>query len=270
MTALAQIQLVDLAEIYVQIGNMPGRLHGPKRTAQQAIIPGRAGSIITDLVSAGGREINFNGVIFADTLLLTTRQAAEDEFKELAYHSRVNVCVSDGTNAPRVIEGYATSLPIDPKGLTSLALGSDFAISILAEPFWRDKYPRQYALTETPVELPLGNAPCSPIVRVMGAATPVVSPVITLRRMSGEIIGTLEFDISLGDDDYVEHDFHTGMSRRIAAGVITEDSGMVDGDLFLALQPKHGSRQLNAWGTAELSSASGTPTGEIQYTRAWL
>lgn len=267
----ATIQLQELGSINIHVHQLPGRLHTPRRTAQQVIIPGRKGALITQLISSGAKELSITGTVFSNTLLVADRTAAEDTLKELAYASRVILTLDDSFNPVRQVDGYVTELSIDPIGLTILSPNSGFAMKMLVpDAVWYYLLPRQVKLSTTAQQLLIGNAVSSPVIRMMGAGVDVVNPVFKLRSITGKIVSTLTMTYTLTDNDYIEHNCATGQTVRVANGVVTEDNSISSGDLYAALEPRHCNRRMGEYVTGELSATSGTPTGECYYRVNWL
>ena len=81
---------------------------------------------------------------------------------------------------------------------------------------------------------------------------------------------TAGFTVSLGANDAIRIDCARGTVSKIASGVVTDalQAGYwTSGDYVLLLRPADGNPEMGVYPTVELSSSTGTPVGEITYTR---
>lgn len=132
--------------------------------------------------------------------------------------------------------------------------------------------PDGYALTTTRVACPIGTAESRPVILVHGGGAAMTNPVITIRNAAGDSVQTAGFTVSLGANDALRIDCARGSVSKIAAGVITDGlaaSYWTSGDYVLVLRPADGWVESAVYPSVELSSSTGTPVGEISYSRRY-
>lgn len=122
------------------------------------------------------------------------------------------------------------------------------------------------AVAATPYALVLGGLPVAPVLRIFGGVT---NPGAIYRDAQGTARCTLGYTITLGANDYLEHDFETGVARKSVAGTITVDYSLwtTKSDGLLVLNPLHGDAVTGAGPTLELTGSGAT--GELRYQRAY-
>ena len=141
------------------------------------------------------------------------------------------------------------------------------------DPYRYDVEPIPLSLSTTRVACPIGNGTSAPRIWLYGAGTAVVDPVVIVKNAAGDEVSRLTFSVSLGSNTALDIDCATQLVNRYSAGVLQTgtSSGLacVASGEFPVLDPTDASPPTSQWGTVELSSTTGTPTGLILYTRRW-
>jgi len=126
------------------------------------------------------------------------------------------------------------------------------------------------ALSATPVACPTGTAvSIPPRLRLFGAATPVVDPVVQLLRFDGTVASELALKGSLGTDTYLDLDGATEWLYLVTAGVRTSGLHWLLSGAFPQLSGEDAASSTGPYPLLALRSASGTPTGVALWRRAW-
>lgn len=137
-----------------------------------------------------------------------------------------------------------------------------------ADGYWRDDEPLLRALSASRVNCPVGTGVSHTAITLKGAGTPVVDPVITVRALSGEplsvltLAGSLTTNMAL-DIESAQSNLNLYDAGVLQTGTSSGNGWLVSGE-FPLLSGEDGESV-----TVELSSASGTPTGVLAYTRVW-
>lgn len=121
----------------------------------------------------------------------------------------------------------------------------------------------------TRVPIPVGSAPSGGLLRIMGPAT---NPVITVRRLTGDVVHTLGLTRTLAATDYEEIDLDLMRLTRFVSGVTTSDANAAtSGDIEdFSFSPEDGDALAGQYPTLECSGLTGDGNCEICYRRAWL
>lgn len=131
--------------------------------------------------------------------------------------------------------------------------------------------PDGYALSTTRVACPIGTAESRPVILVHGGGVAMTNPTVTLRNAAGDVVQTMAFTVSLGTTAALRIDCARMTASVITAGTITDALALgywTSGD-FPVLRPSDGWVESAAYPSVELSSNTGTPVGEITYTRRY-
>lgn len=234
---------------------VPNWLNATPRRVAVAPVYGRAGGIITSVDQYGPRMLQIAGTLQDTTASI--RREAERQIQDLCASGLVNIVVDDGATPAIGIDGLLTALNITSMvpSMTPTAsrLVADFACPT---PYWKDVEPTSRVITTTARALTLGNAPSSPIIRIMGAAT---NPVLTYRDAAGTAQKTLTITGTLlVTNDWLDIDMRTGVIRKYASGVITNGftSYTITGDFPWAFDPQDGDYLTSGWPTLEISSGT--------------
>lgn len=118
----------------------------------------------------------------------------------------------------------------------------------------------------TPYAVVLGNQAVAPVLRIFGAVT---NPGAVYRDAQGVARCTLGYTITLGANDWLEHDFDTGVVRKSVAGTVTVDYSLwtTKSDGLLVLNPLHGDAVSGAGPTLEVTGSGAT--AEVRYVEAF-
>lgn len=111
----------------------------------------------------------------------------------------------------------------------------------------------------TATDMPLGNAPVRPVIRITGSAT---NPTVTYKDSGGTTVTTLGLTVSIGAGDWVEVD--------CAEQTIVDQAGAshpeyLTSGTFIELDPTDGDYVTDTWPTLEVDSGDGQAT----YRKRW-
>lgn len=266
MTAV-RVNGIDLAERFgFYADTISGWLGMTTLTTPTVGVYGRDGGVGLPPTVGDGRALQLSMTTRATTP--DARRERERGLSALLRAGRVRLWVDDGITGPVQIEGRLRALAILPFGPSLSPLASRATIALVCddEPYWRDVEPttRALAVAATRYNLPLGTAPSSPVIRIMGSAT---NPTVTYRDAGGAAVRTLGFTVSLASTDYLDIDMRRGRIQKVASGVVTNGIALLTSGQFpWALDPQDGERETAAWPTLEVS----TGTGEVLFWRQWL
>jgi len=262
--------LVNGVNLGTRFGFYADRVTGWLGTATVATssvtLRGRDGGMAVPAVGGEGRRIEVAGTLRAETV--TARRDAERGVADLVRSGRVRLVVDDGLAGAMQIEGRlqaATFVPFGPS-LSPLASRGTLAFVCEDEPYWRDVEPttRAVAAVSTRYTVPLGTAPSSPIIRIMGSAT---NPVLTYRDAGGASVRSITFTATLTSSEYLDIDMRRGRVQRVTSGAAANGLSLITGgDFPWGLDPQDGDYGTSAWPTVEVSAG----TAEILWWRQWL
>lgn len=269
MTAVL-INGVSLATRFgLYVDRIGGWLPGTAVSGPRVTVLGRAGGLRTGPAETESRRIEIGGTIRKDSA--SDRRDAERGVADLVRSGRVRLVVDDGLAGATQIEGRLESLATVPFGpsLNPLAVRITAVFRCDEEPYWRDVEPRTVALATagTRYPIPLGTAPSSPIIRLMGTGS---NPVLTYRDAGGAAVHTLTTGShTLASDEYLDLDMRRGKAVHYDSGVAdnpTNQSVVLSAAFPFALDPQDGDYGTSAWPTLEVSAGS----AEVLYWRRWL
>jgi len=229
-------------------------------------VRGRDGGLALPATVFAGRRIEVAGTVRKDTV--SARRDAERQLSDLCRSGRVRLVVDDGVAGAMQVECRLVALAFLPFGPSLSPLASRGTLSFVAddEPYWRDVEPttRAVAAAATRYTVPLGTAPSSPIIRIMGSAT---NPVLTYRDAGGTSRRTLTFTATLTSSEYLDVDMRRGRIQRVTSGVAANGIGLLTaGNFPWALDPQDGDFTTSSWPTVEVSAG----TAELLWWRQWL
>jgi hypothetical protein len=125
------------------------------------------------------------------------------------------------------------------------------------------------ALSATPVACPTGTGTSAPTVRLFGASTAVVDPVVVLRSPGGETLSTLTLTGSLGSNTWLDIDCASEWLYLYTAGTRTNALAWLAGGAFPLLDGDDAAGPAGPYPTLAVTSTSGTPTGVVLWRRSW-
>lgn len=119
--------------------------------------------------------------------------------------------------------------------------GKGDLLFLLHSPLMYDKNIQTYNGAPNKLVMPIiGNFACAPEIRIWNVST-VANPSLSLYRANGSLIKTVQFTITLGNDDYVYQVNDELAVYKVLNGVITEDANIAPtGDPFFILDPADG------------------------------
>lgn len=137
--------------------------------------------------------------------------------------------------------------------------------------------PRRYdvetqvrVLSTTPVECPVGTAVgLPPTIRLFGAATAVVNPIVDLYRFDGALLSSLDLTVSLGTNTWLDIQCGSEWLYLYTAGVRTQALETLGGGVFPQLSYEDCASSTGPSPLLALRSTSGTPTGVVMWRRGW-
>lgn len=162
------------------------------------------------------------------------------------------------------------SFSANPRAALLQNLAGDVSFSLqIADPLRYDVNPQGIALTTSRAAVPIGTAPCYPVIIVNGGGAALSAIVLTYRNAAGDAAQTMGFTGSLGANDYLIIDCVKGQVTKSVAGVQSDAlSWWTSGD-FLIIRPADGWYESAAYPTLEVAG-TGTPHGVASYCRSWL
>jgi len=232
----------------------------------QVGVRGRDGGLAVPAAVSGGRRLEVAGTVRKDTA--SDRRDAERGVADLCRSGRVRLVVDDGLSGAMQIECRLAALAFLPFGPSLSPLASRGTLSFVAddEVYWRDVEPttRALAVAATRYAVPLGTAPSTPVIRIMGAAT---NPVLTYRDAGGASVRSITFTATLTSSEYLDIDMRRGRVQRVTSGTAANGIGLITGgDFPWALDPQDGDYGTSSWPTVEVSAG----TGEVLWYRRWM
>lgn len=125
-------------------------------------------------------------------------------------------------------------------------------------------------LSTTPVECPVGTGvSVPPRVRLFGASTAVVNPIVDLYRFDGTLLSSLLLTGSLGTNTWLDIDCGTEWIHLYTAGVRSDALAWLAGGAFPQLSGEDAASSTGPSPLLALRSTSGTPTGVVSWRRGW-
>lgn len=246
----------DLTTVSTYVKDERGVLDIPGRQVTSIPIYGRASALLVGTGVGLPRTLEINALLAPSPATAAARRTAEDSLKNLLANSLIRIVWNDGYNTARMIEGRldgavvirASNHPIAPEGAEV-----SFRV-ICSDAYWRDQEPTSRVLGATRATLPLGTAPSSPVIRLIGAAT---TPVLTYRDAGGASTRTLSMG-TLNANEWYDIDTRQGTLTKYVSGTASESLGAISaGDFPWALDPQDGDWTTSQWPTLEVSSGTG-------------
>src|SRR3990167_263531 len=244
----------DLATYGFYLQATGGIFGSSKRTLQKVWIPGR-GMLYTSPARVADRIGTLSGGLTTTAKTVTALETAMDQLKSALTSANIRLGKDNGATTPRLIDGYVTDMEVQPDGHPAAA--TDARVQVTVEcptPYWRLAQPTYRALkvAGTRYEIPLGTAPSTPIIRLYGAGTPV----LTYMDASGTAVHTLDLGLALGANDWVEIDMRTNLMTKHATGV-TSNITAFTGDFPWAFDPQDGDWSTSQWPLLSTSAGTG-------------
>jgi hypothetical protein len=233
----------------------------------QLTVPGTAGVLFAPPVQEKGRKLTLTGGLWTAANTTAAREAAEDALKGALRAGLLRLVRTSASSLSRLIEGYAVSIQTKPVEHPLNGLGSAVTIAMLCrDVYWRDIEPLLRALPVAGARyaLPLGEAPSTPIIRLMAGT----NPVLTYRDAGGAVVWSMTFTATLSATDYLDIDMRYRTITRVNSGTTVATSGLsllTAGDFPRAFDPQDGDYLSAAWPTLEVSSGS----AEALWWRQW-
>jgi phage-related protein len=228
--------------------------HVAPRRFPAAALYGRAGAAPGTPV-IGARTLTIGGRIVTSANTVAARVAAEHVLKDhLSNAGLMAVTIDEGTSPDLTIDGLLESLAITPIGHPLQAVVSEFsAVLTCPDAIWRDSAGPIVVSAPTAAtryNLPLGTAPSTPRLTVLGAAT---TPTVTIRDSGGTAQVTLVF-ATLASTDTLEVDCAAGTITKYASGTAANGiSQLTSGTFPFRLDPAWGDYGNSRWPTVETS-----------------
>lgn len=227
----------------------------------------RAGAVGGVVPEIGPRSLTLRGKIVTSANTVAARVAAEDTVKDwLGNAGLATIELRDDIAPAREIDGFVEQLTIQPFGHPLLAVASTVDCRISCpEALWRETAGTIIGVpaTATRYSLPLGTAPSTPILRVMGSAT---NPTVTVRDSGGTAQVTLAFTVTLTSSEYLDVDCTTGVITKVSSGTRTNGISLLTSGTFpFVLDPAWGEWATSVWPTVETSAGQ----AEVLYARRY-
>lgn len=228
---------------------------------------GRAGGWAT-WPSVAGRLLTVTGRVVTSANTAAARLTAEQTLKDwIGNAGLARLTLDEGNDPVLTIDGYLEELQLKPIGHPLTAVVSEFSMRWnCPDPLWwsDDETIIGAPVTNTRYSLPLGTAPSTPIVRMMGAAT---NPTVTIRDSGGAAQVTLAVTLTLASTDYLDIDCRTGAITKYVSGVSSSGASYwTSAWLFpFALDPAWGDYANSRWPTLETSAGQ----AEILYIKRY-
>lgn len=245
----------DLADYGFHLQSTEGIFSSSKRTLNKVWIPGR-GMLYTAPAKVEDRMGVLNGALTTSAKTVTALETAMDQFKSLLTSGYVRVVKNNGSTTARLIDGYVTAVDLQPVDHPAATADVMARISIeCPTPYWRVAEPTSRALmaVNTPYTLPLGTAPSTPIIRLMGISS--FTPVLTYLDASGTTVKTFDPGITLAIDDWLDIDMRTAVITRWTSGVASNVTAFT-GDFPWVFDPQDGDWATSQWPMLSIAGAN--------------
>lgn len=224
-TVILTVNGTDLSGLGAYVTAAPGIFGGPDRQIGTAAILGRAGAFLLSPSVMAPRRLVLKGFIDPTARTVAALQSALQQVRDVFYQGYLTVASTDTAGTVRQISGLLQSFESDVR-LGRLHFQSaqvaDFTATILCDdPFWREVQPFFVGAPTagTRYSIPLGTAPSSPIINVMGSAT---NPVVTYRDGWGNAVWTITATITLAaTNDWLSFNCQTGRVTKYVSGTAT-------------------------------------------------
>lgn len=216
--------------------------------------PGMAGGILAGPATVGPRRVKIRLTVGIGLTLAQSRQQLRDLANICGQGTGQIVTIQTIDRADVMAYGRLETfeaVPYQPQVIQPIM---DVTLTfILPGVYWRETSALPYGVGTTLTQLPVWNAPCSPIWEIMGA---VDQPILTITDWRGEPVSASTFGITLGPDDFVRV-YSDAMRMTIwqsILGVLTQNDGLLVDGLFP--QPLEGSGYLGHFPMAKVSGGS--------------
>lgn len=252
----------------ILFSDLPDHLTRPAIAVPRVEIPGRPGGLAAGPARVGTREFTLTGYLDAGSLANT--RALLDVLNSL-WSPGQEVSVRTADRSDRELLAHLVALPARPYKPELLSPWVAFDIRLEAlHPYLRDVTATELTLTTSKVPVPCGTAPHGGLLRILGAATPVVDPVVEYFTNAEALVATSTFTVSLASGDWIEIDLDQRTVRTSIASVVTQNDALLTAGVFPHLiDHQDGTFRTAAWPKLQLSATSGTPAGTLTYRRQW-
>lgn len=266
-----------LTDLVFDVLRIDGQL-APSVSSTPAVTMANAPSVLGATVGVSPRRIAVKVEIWAATIAL--RDTLLDTlWRRIGHSERELSVVSSPSRAVRVTcDAIDVTYYDAAHGSPVCAL--DFVFLAL-DPRRRELQPQLWTLSSARRSVPIGTEVSAPRFWLYGNATPIVDPVVIVRRFTGEEVSRLTLDgvtdtratASLGANNALLIDSARQSIEYYVSGVrqTGAEHGLSwygDGQ-FPVFSPEDCAAELSAWGTIEVSATSGTPTGLLTYYRGY-
>lgn len=257
--------LAGLSCYVMELGDLRSRA-----SHKYPVVPlwGRAGGWAT-WPSVAGRIVTVVARLVPSANTVAARVAAELVLKDWCGNAGLaRLTVDEGTTPVLTIDAYLEEMTLAPIGHPLTAVVSEVQMRWHApDPLWWAETDMVVAApaVNTRYAIPLGSAPSTPVIRVMGAAT---NPVVTIRDSGGTARTTLTMTATLLSTDYLDFDCRSGALTKYTSGVASSLIGSLSstGELFpFALNPAWGDHANARWPTLEVSAGQ----AELLYAKRY-
>ena len=261
-----------LSALGVYVQRLNSYKAAPTRTYPTLALPGRQGVVLAADPETAPRTLTLVCTVVAASI--AAREAAEDQFKTLAYNGLVKISVDDDVNAPRWIDGVCSAFQTDTRAHPVDALASDVSVSFLCpDPTWADVTGQLIGFTSVVSPVPLGTAPSGGVVRIAAPvwSANVTNPVLTYRNAAGVTVQSLSFNTTLtAGNDYLEIDLDRQTVVEYQSGVARNAIGDLTAGEFFVLDPMDGDPFNASYPSLAVTSSAGSPSGQWLGAKRWL
>lgn len=266
MTWSLTLNGTDLASLGFYLKEVGGGYDAPDREIQTLSIRGRAGNLLSPPIRESGRVITLTGTLTSSAKTVVGRSDAEDALKDKLRAGLLRLARTDSVGSVWFIEGMFRSIKAQPIGHPVNPTDDYVTLTMVSrDAYYRDVEPTILAFGSTRVSMPLGTAPSSPIIRLIGAAT---NPVLSYRDAGGTVQRSMTFTASLaGTNDWLDIDMRYGKIVLWASGVASNGRSLLtSGDFPWALDTHDGDFATASWPTLDVTSGNAS----VLYWAQWL
>lgn len=258
-----------LTDLVYQILVLDGHL-APSLPRASTVTLAQSGGTFGSVVTVDPRRITVGLDVRPTTLV--DRQAVMDSLKRRLHRELLELTTDDAPG--RVVRVLCDSITVELYTGSYAQPAVYVALNFTApDPARVDVEPLVYGLGTARTPCPLGTETVAPLVWLYGANPSVVNPVIIVRDHTGTEAMRLTMTGTLATNDALALNAATQTVERYVAGVLQTGTaaglGWVTSGRFPVLDPTDTNPDAPAWGTIELTAASGTPTGLVAYHRRW-
>jgi len=253
----------DVADFSFTVESWTDALSGPARTFATANVPGNVETVkLSTSPTVKPGEIQIVGTVTGATkaaMLTSLRQLKGWAVRAVA----LKLLALDANTFVEVDQVGAPVVHFSPNGVHPAAR---VTLTFQAlKPYWQSTSLSAVTFTGSATDMPIGEAPSRPVIRLTGAYT---NPTVTYKNSAGSTVGSFTLTVTLANAaHYVEIDC---ARRTIVHNTGSDADGialLTAGD-FIALDPADADTLTPDWGTLAYTVTAGTVSSATATYRA--